>query len=81
MVTSDFDMAIDSKKSRPIIMITIPESKLNPDRSLDEQESASSGLITCFKSSTIQQYPYISDSKNSNSVHEKDGFFFGMQDS
>jgi transcriptional accessory protein Tex/SPT6 len=30
LVSSDFDMAIDSKKSRPIIMITIPESKLKP---------------------------------------------------
>jgi len=64
MVTSDFDMAVDSKKSRPIIMITIPESKLNPDLVLDEQE-VSSSLITCYKSNTTQQYPYISDSKKS----------------
>ena len=66
MVTSDFDMAVDSKKSRPIIMITIPESKLNPERPLEEQESASSALITCYKSNTTQQYPYISESKKSN---------------
>jgi transcriptional accessory protein Tex/SPT6 len=54
LVTSDFDMPIDSKRPRPIIMITVPEERLKPAKVEDDPGQASSGLLTCFKQSNAK---------------------------